>query len=30
MMRLYGDLGSPYMLWMAAQAVFQQGQGASS
>jgi glyoxylase-like metal-dependent hydrolase (beta-lactamase superfamily II) len=30
MMRLHGDLGNPYTLWTAAQAVFQQGQGRSS
>jgi hypothetical protein len=27
---LHRDLGNPYTLWTAAQAVFQQGQGASS
>jgi hypothetical protein len=30
MMARYGDLGNPYTLWTAAQAVFEQGQGASS
>jgi hypothetical protein len=30
MMALYGDLGNLYTLWTAAQAVFEQGQGASS
>jgi len=30
MMALHGSLGNPYTLWMAAQTVFQQGQGASS
>jgi hypothetical protein len=30
MMVLHGDLGNPYTLWTAAQAVFAQGQGASS
>ena len=30
MMALHGDLGNPYTLWTAAQAVFEQGQGASS
>jgi glyoxylase-like metal-dependent hydrolase (beta-lactamase superfamily II) len=30
MMVLHGDLGNPYTLWTAAQAVFEQGQGASS
>ena len=30
MMVLHGNLGKPYTLWMAAQTVFQQGQGASS
>jgi hypothetical protein len=30
MMLLHGDLGNPYTLWTAAQAVFQQGQGATS
>jgi hypothetical protein len=27
---VHGDLGNPYTLWTAAQAVFEQGQGASS
>jgi glyoxylase-like metal-dependent hydrolase (beta-lactamase superfamily II) len=30
MMVLHGDLGNPYTLWTASQAVFAQGQGASS
>jgi glyoxylase-like metal-dependent hydrolase (beta-lactamase superfamily II) len=30
MMAMHGDLGNPYTLWAAAQAVFEQGQGASS
>ena len=30
MMARYGDLGNRYTLWTAAQAVFEQGQGASS
>ena len=30
MMAGHGDLGNPYTLWTAAQAVFEQGQGASS
>jgi glyoxylase-like metal-dependent hydrolase (beta-lactamase superfamily II) len=30
MMAVHGDLGNPYTLWTAAQAVFEQGQGASS
>jgi len=30
MMVLHGNLGNPCTLWMAAQTVFQQGQGASS
>ena len=30
MMVLHGDLGNPYTLWTAAEAVFEQGQGASS
>jgi glyoxylase-like metal-dependent hydrolase (beta-lactamase superfamily II) len=30
MMAVHGDLGNPYSLWTAAQAVFEQGQGASS
>ena len=30
MMALHGSFGNPYTLWMAAQTVFQQGQGASS
>jgi len=30
MMARYGDLGNPYTLWTAAQAVFEQDQGASS
>ena len=30
MMVLHGNLGNPYTQWMAAQTVFQQGQGASS
>jgi hypothetical protein len=30
MMVRHGDLGNPYTLWMTAQAVFEQGQGASS
>jgi hypothetical protein len=30
MMALHGDLGNPCTLWTAAQAVFEQGQGASS
>ena len=30
MMAVHGDPGSPYTLWAVAQAVFEQGQGASS
>ncbi len=30
MMAVHGDLGNPYTLWTAAQAVIEQGQGASS
>jgi exonuclease III len=30
MMTLHGDPGNPYTLWPAAQAVFEQSQGASS
>ena len=30
MMAVHGDLGNPYTLWTAAQAVFKQRQGASS
>jgi hypothetical protein len=30
MMVIHGDLGNPYTLWTAAQAVFEQGQGAAS
>ena len=30
MMVLHGDLGNPYTLWTAAQAVFEQGQGAAA
>ncbi len=30
MMAVHGDLGNPYTLWTAAQAVFEQSQGASS
>ncbi len=30
MMAVHGDLGNPYTLWRTAQAIFEQGQGASS